>query len=276
MVKFSVLMSVYVRESVANFVAAMDSLLQQTVKPHEIVLVKDGPLYLDLDVKIGEYQERFSGLIKVISLKDNLGLGAALAIGLENCTCPIVARMDTDDVCRKNRFERQLEFINIGNYDVVGSNIEEFNSFPGDLGRFKINRENHEDNIKIIKLKSPFNHPSIMFKKSIVMRAGGYNGDLPLFEDYSLFLRLWKSGAIFYNIQEVLLDFRVGSGITTIKRRSGLHYLKKEWNFVKYAKNIGAFGSFDVIKYVVLKFPIRILPPKVVLFIYNAFLRTSR
>jgi hypothetical protein len=159
--------------------------------------------------------------------------------------------------------------------DIVGSNIEEFNLIPGDLKRFKINPETHDVLIKNIKFKSPCNHPSIMFRKSAVLKAGSYNGDLILFEDYSLFIRMWISGSKFYNIQEVLLNFRVGNGLDTIKRRSGWHYLNKECNFLRFAKDIGAFSSYDIFKYKFIKFPIRLLPPKIVLFIYNSFLRKS-
>src|SRR5690606_28798042 len=106
-----------------------------------------------------------------------------------------------------------------------------------------------------------------------LLKAGNYNGDLLLFEDYSLFLRMWKAGLKFHNIQEVLLDFRVGTGIETIKRRSGKHYIEKEKRFLEYAKSIGAFSSWDIFKYKLFKFPIRLLPPTVVLFIYNKFLR---
>lgn len=276
-VSFSVLMSIYCKEDCDNLDSALKSIVEQTLLPSEIILIKDGPLYKELDNVINTFQESYSNLFKVISLEENLGLGGALRIGLENCSNNIIARMDTDDICRNNRFEKQFNFLaNHLEYDIVGTNIEEFNTVPGDLKRFKINPELHSDLVRQIKLKSPFNHPSIMFRKKSILEAGNYNGDLPLFEDYALFLRLWLNGAKFYNIQEPLLNFRVGTGIATIKRRSGLHYLKKEWNFVKYAKKIGAFNYFDVIRYIVLKFPIRLLPPYFVLFIYNTFLRKEK
>lgn len=277
MENFSVLISVYYKEDPYNLDAALKSVVEQTLIPSEIILVKDGSLYKELDDVISSYEKRFSNLFKIITLKENVGLGAALRIGLENCSHNIVARMDTDDISINNRFKRQINFlIRNPEYDVVGTNIEEFNIIPGDLKRFKISPEFHMDLIRQIKLKSPFNHPSIMFRKDAVLAVGNYNGDLPLFEDYTLFLRLWLNGAKFYNIQESLLNFRVGTGVATIKRRSGLHYLKKEWNFLKYAKMIGAFNYFDLIKYVLVKFPIRLLPPHFVLLIYNTFLREKK
>lgn len=274
--KFSVLMSVYNKEKPENLKNALVSVIEQSCLPSEIVLVIDGPISDALEIEISAFYSLHPNMLKCIRLDRNLGLGNALKIGLLNCEFEIVARMDTDDLCSFDRFQRQLEILdNQPMVDVVGSNIEEFNVLPRDLNRLKVSPEFHEDLIRQIKLKSPFNHPSIMFRKKTILDAGNYNGDLPLFEDYALFLRLWLAGAKFYNIQKVLLHFRVGLGIETIKRRSGKHYLMKEWQFVKYAKHIGAFNNLDMIRYMLLKFPIRLLPAKIVLFIYNTFLRTS-
>lgn len=271
---FSVLVSVYMKESPINLELALESIFTQSLLPNEVILVKDGPLNDGLEKVINKFKDRYPSIFRVLPLSENKGLGRALKLGAEACSYEIIARMDTDDIARPDRFEKQIRFLEENpEIGAVGSNIEEFNIKPQDLNRFKINPETHEALIKQITLKSPFNHPSMMMRKEALMKAGNYNGDILLFEDYSLFLRMWKSGVKFYNIQEVLLDFRVGSGIDTIKRRSGLHYINKENKFLKYAKSIGAFSSFDVLKYKLIKFPIRILPPTIVLFIYNTFLR---
>ena len=272
--KFSVLASVYIKESSSNLDLALESVFNQTVPPNEVILVEDGPLTKELETVIGKYKKLYPLLFKPLPLPENKGLGNALRIGAEACAYPIIARMDTDDVARSNRFEKQIKFLKENpNIGAIGSNIEEFNKKPGDLKRFKINPEKHEQLISQIALKSPFNHPSMMMRKEALMKAGNYNGDILLFEDYSLFLRMWKAGVKFYNIQEVLLDFRVGSGIETIKRRSGKHYIEKEKKFLAYAKSIGAFSSGEILKYKMIKFPIRMMPPRVVLSIYNLFLR---
>lgn len=272
--KFSVLLSVYIKESGNNLDLALESIFNQTLLPNEVVLVQDGPLTKELERVITKYKDLYPSIMKTLPLAENKGLGNALRIGAEACLYDIIARMDTDDVARSERFEKQLAFLDkhpeIG---AIGSNIEEFNEVPGDLKRFKINPESHEALIAQITLKSPFNHPSMMMRKKALMKAGNYNGDILLFEDYSLFLRMWKAGVKFHNMQEVLLDFRVGSGIETVKRRSGKHYIEKEKKFLAYAKSIGAFSDSEIMKYKLIKFPIRMMPPKVVLFIYNTFLR---
>ena len=271
---FSVLLSVYIKENPEFLANALESVFNQTLMPDEVVLVQDGPLTIELDNIISKYKKLYPSILKTIILTENKGLGNALRIGVENCSYDIIARMDTDDIARPYRFEKQIGFLQeYPEIGAIGSNIEEFNENPGDLNRFKLNPETHEELIAQIKLKSPFNHPSMMMRKQALMEAGNYNGDILLFEDYSVFLRMWKAGIRFYNLQEVLLDFRVGSGIETIKRRSGKHYIDKEKKFLDYAKSINAFSSFDVFKYKLIKFPVRIMPPQVVLFIYNKFLR---
>lgn len=270
---FSVLLSVYVKENPLNLKIALESIYHnQTLKPTEIVLVQDGPLTDELYKEI----ESFSNVapLKSVVLDKNMGLGHALQVGATHCSYDIIARMDTDDVARPERFEKQIKFlIDNPEVDVVGANIEEFNESPGDLNQFKINPETHEELVNKITLKSPFNHPTIMMRKEALFKAGNYNGDLLLFEDYSLFLRMWLCGLKFHNLQEVFLDFRIGSGIETIKRRSGKHYIEKEMRFIKYAEEIGAFNKFEALRYKSLRLPVRVMPTKIVLFIYNNFLR---
>lgn len=195
---FSVLMSVYYKESPIFLEEALKSVINQSLLPSEIVLVKDGPLTIDLEETINAFTLVYTDLFKVVALERNLGLGNALKIGIEYCSYEIVARMDTDDISRPNRFETQFNFLaNKPHIDIIGTNIEEFDKIPGDLKRCKRNPETHNELIKQIKLKSPFNHPTIMFRKSSLIKAGSYNGDLPLFEDYSLFLRMWLQGLEF-------------------------------------------------------------------------------
>lgn len=274
MMKFSVLMSVYIKEKPEYLEIALASIVGQTCPPDEIVLVKDGPLTSQLEDTINEFAKKNPGLLNLINLTENKGLGHALKIGLEHCSHELIARMDTDDMSRPQRFQKQIEFmIAHPEVDVLGTNIEEFHSIPGDLNRFKVSPEHHDEIVNAIYLRNPFNHPSIMMRKTTVLQAGGYREDLLLFEDYSLFLTLWKRGARFYNLQLTLLDFRVGDGVETIKRRSGLHYLKKENTFLAYARSIDAFSALQVFKYKLLKFPIRLLSPKMVLYIYNTFFR---
>ena len=124
--KFSVLMSVYKNDKIDFLNEALNSILNQTILPNEIVLVKDGPLSDELNEFIVEY-EKHTPILKVIESKENIGLGNALNLGMKYCSYDIIARMDSDDVCKSDRFEKQLNcFISDDNLSIVGSNISEF------------------------------------------------------------------------------------------------------------------------------------------------------
>ena len=274
MSKFSVLVSVYFKENPVYFKKALDSIVNQTLLPNEIVLIKDGPLGEELENVLNEYILHYPNLFKIISLPVNRGLGNALAIGVNECSYEFIARMDTDDICVLNRFEKQLRFLDQNsNIDVVGSNVEEFNIEPGDLKRFRKMPESGKSLLKYSKFRNPINHPTVMFRKAKVLEAGNYSGEILLFEDFSLFIRMLQKGASFYNIQECLLHFRTGLGIDVIKRRSGLFYVKNEWKFSLLSLKIGNLNFFEWLFYVCTKLPLRLLPPKVILFVYNQFLR---
>ena len=125
--KFSVLMSVYIKENPKYMKQSLDSIINQTYKPSEIVIVKDGLLTKELNDLIDEYQKIYTNLFKIITLEENVGLGKSLNIGVLNCTYDIIARMDTDDICRNDRFEKQIKVLkNNKHIDIVGSNIVEF------------------------------------------------------------------------------------------------------------------------------------------------------
>ena len=97
-----------------------------TVCPDEVILVKDGPLGDELDNVIDSYVTRYPYL-KVLSLVTNQGLGEALNEGLKYCSHELVARMDTDDIAKPERFEKQLAiFKKYLDIDVVGAWIDEF------------------------------------------------------------------------------------------------------------------------------------------------------
>lgn len=273
-VNFSVLMSVYYKDTPVFLEAALNSILDQSVVPSEIILVKDGVLTPELDIVIESFS-KCTECLKVITLEKNMGLGEALKQGLTHCSHEYVARMDSDDISVYNRFELQLEFLS-KNKDValVGGNIEEFDKLPGDLKQFRSLPETYEQILKISKFRSPVNHPTVMFRKSAVLKCGSYNNDILLWEDYALFVRMLNAGFKFYNLQTTLLHFRIGDGYEMIKRRSGRRYALNEVKFATYAKRIGFFSLIDYIKYITIKPPARILPANVLFLIYKRFFRS--
>lgn len=242
--------------------------MDQTLPADEIVLVKDGPLTPELDQMIESFESILP--LKIIVLAENKSLGFALNEGLRHCTFDWVARMDTDDICNLERFEKQVRFITKNpQYDLVGSNIMEFIEVLGDLDRQKKVPETHEEIIDFAYARCPFNHPSIFFKKSSVLAVGSYQS-MVLFEDYYLWFRLIKAGYKFYNIQEPLLNFRLGKDM--LGRRQGLEYGLNESEFFLRAYREDLIPFMALLRFL-LRFPIRILPRSFTLFVYNSFLR---
>ncbi len=266
--KFSVLISIYFREKPENLQLAFQSLLDQTLPADEIVLVKDGPLTPELDEMIGVFMALLP--IRLVVLPENKSLGFALNEGLKYCTHDWVARMDTDDICHPERFEKQVKFVK-GNpqIDLVGSNITEFIETPGDLKRKKNVPEKHDDIIQFAFKRCPFNHPTVFFKKAAILEVGSYQSMI-LFEDYYLWFRLIKAGKKFHNLQDSLLDFRLGKDM--LGRRQGIQYGLNEARFFLFSFKEDLIPFSALIRFL-LRFPIRIMPKWFTLFIYDSFLR---
>ena len=218
----SVLLSVYNKENPNYLVKSLDSIFSQTQSPVEVILVKDGPLNNELDGIIDLYVSQYPNL-KVFPLVTNQGLGKALNEGLKHCSYDIVARMDTDDIAKPDRFEKQLAiFEKYSDIDVVGAWIDEFEDDISEVKSVRKLPELPDDIRQFAKRRNPINHPVVMFRKSAVLAAGGYQ-HFPLFEDYYLWIRMLMNGAKFYNIQESLLYFRFSPEM--FKRRG---YLRQD------------------------------------------------
>lgn len=267
---FSVLLSLYYKENPIFLRKSLSSLLFQTILPDEIILILDGPLTKELNCVVQEFQKQVS-FLTVIPLPINQGLGKALNEGLKHCSYDLVARMDTDDIAKPNRFEKQLEiFNNHPDIDIVSSWIDEFN---GDITHISSTRTLPELSTEIYQFarsRSPINHPVVMFKKSAVIEAGGYK-HFPLFEDYYLWVRMLMNGAKFYNIQESLLYFRLSPDM--FKRRGGWAYAINEYKLQKEFKKIGFINNKEFLRNISVRFISRILPNKVRSFLYKKILR---
>lgn len=270
MEKFSVLISVYYKEQPTFFRQSLDSIFAQTLLPNEVVIVKDGLLTEELDEVVEEFCSLYT-IIKVVSLSHNQGLGKALNEGLNHCSYDLVARMDTDDICKINRFEEQIEIFKMdSSIDVVGSNIDEFIGNIENVISSRKLPELHCDIVKYAKKRSPLNHPTVMFKKNSVIASGGYL-HMYLLEDYYLWMRMISKGCKFYNIQESLLYFRTSESM--IKRRGGYNYVKSEVRFYIRIYNLGLIGFFDLISNILVRSFVRLSPNIIRSFFYRTFLR---
>lgn len=271
---FSVLLSVYNKENPSYLRESLHSIFNQSLQPTEVVLVEDGPLNAGLYAVIKEFADVQHSL-RILSLDKNVGLGLALKKGMEECKYEYIARMDSDDICFPNRFEKQMKYIeeNPG-IDVLGCWTQEFTTDKNGekimLALKKFPR-NPWDNFKYCTKRCPVEHPAVIFKKSAVLAAGGYQHCL-LFEDYHLWARMFVNGAIFQNLQEPLLYFR--TSVDAIKRRGGWKYAINELHTLREFQKIGFLSKMQLIYSIVVRFPVRIMPTSLRKLVYT-FLRSK-
>lgn len=225
--KFSVSMCVYGKDNPIFFDKAISSVTNQTVLPSEIVLVVDGPIPESIENVIEKYRSTLKNITyKVIYLEKNMGHGEARRVCFDNCSYDLIALMDADDLSVKDRFEKQLAFIRENpELSVVGGNIQEFVGDPSNcVGKRMVPSEDAA--IKAhMKKRCPMNQVTVMFRKEDVAKVGGYI-DWYCEEDYYLWIRLALAGKKFGNVNEILVNVRVGDEM--YNRRGGMRYFKSE------------------------------------------------
>lgn len=240
---YSVLMSVYYKEEPEWLKQSIESMLNQTVCTNDFVIVKDGKLTKELDGVISEYCKKYPDIFHIIELKNNVGLGPALAIGLKECKNELIARMDSDDISVKERCEKQInKFIEDSTLDIIGSSIAEFVGNIENIEAYRILPETDEEIQKYARRRNPFGHPSIMFRKSKVLEAGNYRSYY-LCEDYDMWIRMIEKNAKCYNFREILVYMRIGEDF--YKRRGGIKYLKSILKFKKEQYKKGFYSRKD-------------------------------
>lgn len=263
--KFSVLMSVYYKENPEYLKQSIESIINQTVKPNEIVIVKDGKLTKELNEVIKKYK------VKTVQLKENVGLGKALKIGIEKCKYDIIARMDSDDISTQNRFELQLkEFEKDESLSLVGGQVIEFDE--KEIGKKRCAPINIEEIKKFSKKRNPFNHMTVMFKKQDVLKVGNYH-HMPFFEDYYLWILLLKNNYKLINVDNVLAYVRSGKEMT--KRRGGLKYLLLTYKFEKQIYNLKYIKLNEYLTNLLIRTVVCLVPNKIRRIIYTKILRTK-
>lgn len=269
--KYSVLMSVYYKEKAEYLKAAMDSIWSQTVVTDDFVLVCDGPLTLELDAVIKEMEQKHSRQLQVIRLEKNGGLGNALNVGIKECQNELVARMDSDDISRPDRCERQLKTFQCHpDVDICSGIVEEFTISTDQIEARRIPPETQEQIIAFAKKRNPFNHPCVMYKKAAVEEAGGYQ-DFYLLEDYYLWVRMLQKRSIGYNLQEPLLWMRAGSDM--YKRRAGWKYAKSQKALFRFMKDSGFIDGGQYIKSVAMRTIASITPNWLREFMFKTVMR---
>ena len=260
MYSFSIITSIYKNDQPDYVRVALDSMLvNQSIKPTEIVLVRDGMVPETLDSLLDEYEARYPEIFNIIRLEQNGGLGKALKLGVETAKYDIIARMDSDDICLPKRFELQLQYLEQHpEVDIVGGQMTEFIDTPDNIvGKREVPCTNDEIYI-FMKSRCALNHVTVMFRKEAVLNAGNYQ-DWFWNEDYYLWVRMMMAKCKFANVPDVLVHVR--SGADQYARRGGRKYYESEKGIKKLQLDNKMISKGEYPYFVMQRYIIQILMP---------------
>jgi glycosyltransferase involved in cell wall biosynthesis len=254
---FTLLVSTYARDD-PDYLreAVLSSTAAQTRPPAEVVLVQDGPVPEALAAEIKHLAETLPMPVVHLALPVNVGLGPALDAGLAASSHEVVARMDADDFSVPERFERQVALVEAG-ADIVGSGLIEFGTSIDDVVGRRTPPTDPDEIRRVIRFRDPFNHPTVVYRRSAVLAAGGYT-DMALLEDYLLFTRMVEAGAAPANLAEPLVYYRVGAG--AYARRGGTALLRSELRLQRRFRELGITSRTEYLRNVAVRGGYRLVP----------------
>lgn len=264
----SVLMSVYHQDKPTQLERALQSVWDdQTLKPNQIVLVKDGPLGEGLDRVVDDWQKRLPEVMTVLTNEENLGLTKSLNKGIKAATGDYIARMDADDISLPRRFELQLAFMDSHpEISVLGGGMQEFDN-RNKLGAIRIYPE-YQDSIKNYIVKAnPIAHPTAFIRRSVLMEGCSYDEKYRKNQDLKLWFDLLSQNHILHNLPDIVLNFRRTSD--TYSKRSSQISLKSELEI--YQKGITElYGKFSFKRFFpILRYIVKSMPPGLIKFVYK-------
>lgn len=262
-------MPVYYQDSPLALQDALYSIVNSSVQPDEIIIIEDGDIGQQLEEIILSFSVELP--IRTIKISRNVGIGRALAIGIPACRYEWVARFDSDDVCHRLRFERQIEFIKKNNaVDILGTAIAEFDNNYRSPHAYRVLPTKHQDILQYAKFRNPFNHMTVIYRKDKVLEAGNYQDDY-MYEDYSLWVRMFHCGAIAANLPDALVYARTGNGMEI--RRGGVKYALSEISAQVNFYKIGFINKYQLIKNLAIRIPMRLVSGGIRKHIYRKLLR---
>jgi glycosyltransferase involved in cell wall biosynthesis len=257
---FSLLLPYYANDTGEYLDRSLRSAVQeQSRPPDEVVLVQDGPVGDDLRAVVARFRASSPVPVTVVDLQQNLGLGRALDAGLAACRYDVVARQDADDISLPQRFATLVPLIEAGG-DLVGSGLLEFGTDETDVVGQRTPPTDPATIARYARFHSPFNHPSVVYRRSAVQAVGGYE-DLPLLEDYWLFVRMIHHGARVRNVAEPLIHYRVGAG--AFARRGGTRLLRSEIELQRRMRRLGFTTTAECARNLLVRGGYRLVPETV-------------
>jgi glycosyltransferase involved in cell wall biosynthesis len=253
---FSLLVSMYDGDRPDYLRRAFRSAVDdQTVRPDQVIIVRDGPVRDELARCLDELRCSSPVPVTFIPLPSNRGLGPALDQGVAASWFDVIARQDADDVSMPHRFEVELRLIQ--DADIVGAGLLEFVTDIDDIVGQRTPPTDPGQIQRYARMHDPFNHPTVVYRREAVLAAGGY-GDLPLMEDYALFARMLAGGARAVNVAEPLVYYRVGA--KAFKRRGGGELLRSELRLQRDFRRRGFTSPAEYARNVVVRGGYRLIP----------------
>jgi glycosyltransferase involved in cell wall biosynthesis len=253
---FSLLVSVYDGDRPGYIRRALRSAVdEQTVRPDQVVIVRDGPVRRELAACLDELRANSPVPVTFVPLPHNGGLGPALDRGLAASWFDVIARMDADDVAMPHRFEVELPLIQ--NADIVGAGLLEFVDDTDHIVGQRVPPTDPGQIQRYARMHDPFNHPTVIYRRRAVLAAGGY-GDFPLMEDYALFARMLGNDVRAVNVAEPLVFYRVGA--TAFKRRGGTQLLRSELRLQREFRQLGFTSPAEYVRNVLVRGGYRLIP----------------
>lgn len=263
--KLSALICVYAKDSNVYFVEALNSILNQTLLPDEVVLVVDGPVCGKLKSSIVKFEKQARGKrveVKIVWLQQNMGHGIARQSGLLQCEHDLVALIDADDINYIDRFKMQVDYFKSNSQvSVLGAQIREVDHLSKSPLSLKKVPCDPAELSTYLKTRCPFNQMTVMFKKKDVLKSGGYV-DFFNNEDYYLWVRMEVKGYVFSNLPSITVDARVNE--LFYNRRGGLKYFLSEVRLQKYMLKNGIISMGLYLTNISIRFAIQVvMPPKI-------------
>jgi glycosyltransferase involved in cell wall biosynthesis len=270
----SVAMSIYKNDDPEFLTIALDSVINQTRKPKEIVVVGDGPLPDSLvkavALEIDKAKEKGIEL-RFLPQKVNRGLGEALRICCENCRCEYIARMDSDDISLPDRFEKQMKvFEDEPQTGMVGGMITEFVGNPENVVDRRLLPLDNDGIYRMMQTRCGVNHVTVIIRKNDLMKAGNYSGRFRQ-EDFYLWARMIKNKVVIRNIPDVVVNVR--SGADQFARRGGMKYFHEHMKVFKFMYHEGLISWPVLMKNYCLRFAQVAFPTKLRTWVYQHLLR---
>lgn len=261
------IMTVYIGSKGDEVEEAINSIFAQTLLPDQFIIYCDGPVTSEVNDVLSKV--KFHPIVEVYHGAKNLGRGLARNHAILKAKHDLIAIMDSDDIARRDRFEKQIKHFATSEIDVLGGVIEEFRQVPGDYKRKRVCPIIHQDILALLPFRNPCNNVTIMFRQNIFKRVGGYKG-LNFVEDWDFLARALESGAYIANVSDVLVDVRINKS-----RRYNFAYLREEVSNIKNICKLLRINCFIKIYSTTLRILRWILPDRFQNLLYMIFLRVK-